>query len=177
MLWLSALRTPVPLSHPAVSSRFSSSTPSRGDFASVDEADVAHFRSFLQPSQVITDADSLGTFNQDWMKKYSGKSTLALKPKSTAEVSAILKYCNEKKLAVCPQGGNTGLVGGSVPVHDEVIVNLSLMNKVGELDSVSGIVSADAGVVLEDLDNFLQSNGFIAPLDLGAKGRFFRSIR
>lgn len=62
-----------------------------------------------------------------------------LKPKTTAEVSAILKYCYERKLAVCPQGGNTGLVGGSVPVFDEVVVNLMLMNKIINLDGISGI--------------------------------------
>ena len=63
---------------------------------------------------------------------------MLLKPKTTEEVSAILKYCNEKQLAVCPQGGNTGLVGGSVPVFDEVIVNTSLMNKIISLDELSG---------------------------------------
>lgn len=49
-----------------------------------------------------------------------------------------MKYCNEKKLAVCPQGGNTGLVGGSVPVFDEIIVNTSLMNKVISVDELTG---------------------------------------
>lgn len=63
---------------------------------------------------------------------------MVLKPKNTKEVSQILSYCNEKRLAVCPQGGNTGVVGGSVPVFDEIILNLSLMNKVISLDDVSG---------------------------------------
>ena len=49
----------------------------------------------------------------DWTKKYKGNSKLVLKPKTTEEVSAILKYCNEKRLAVVPQGGNTGRIGGS----------------------------------------------------------------
>jgi len=62
-----------------------------------------------------------------------------LKPKTTEEVSAILKYCNAEKLAVCPQGGNTGLVGGSVPVFDEVVISTSLMNNIVNLDEVSGM--------------------------------------
>lgn len=70
-----------------------------------------------------------------------------LKPKSTAEVSAVLKYCNDRKLAVCPQGGNTGLVGGSVPVFDEVVINLMLMNKIIDLDSISGIYLPETGKV------------------------------
>lgn len=63
---------------------------------------------------------------------------MVLKPKNTQEVSQILSYCNEKKLAVCPQGGNTGLVGGSVPVFDEVVLNLMLMNNIVSLDEISG---------------------------------------
>ena len=63
-----------------------------------------------------------------------------MRPKSTEEVSQILKYCNERKLAVCPQGGNTGLVGGSVPVFDEVILSTQLMSNVISLDPVSGTV-------------------------------------
>ena len=68
----------------------------------------------------------------------SGYSKCVLKPKTTEEVSAILKYCNERRLAVCPQGGNTGLAGGSNPVFDEVIVSTSLMNKIISFDSFSG---------------------------------------
>jgi len=65
----------------------------------------------------------LEVHNTDWTKKYKGNSQVMLKPHTTADVSAILKYCNERKLAVVPQGGRTGLVGGSVPVHDEVILS------------------------------------------------------
>lgn len=63
---------------------------------------------------------------------------MLLKPKTTKEVSNILKYCNKRRLAVCPQGGNTSVAGGSVPVFDEIILNFSLMNKVISLDDVSG---------------------------------------
>jgi len=68
-----------------------------------------------------------------------GASRLLLKPKTTEEVSKILKYCNDRKLAVCPQGGNTGLVGGSVPVFDEILLSTSLMNQIIGLDEWSGL--------------------------------------
>jgi FAD/FMN-containing dehydrogenase len=74
-----------------------------------------------------------------------------LKPQTTADVSAILSYCNERRLAVVPQGGRTGLVGGSVPVHDEVILSTKCMNKIIGFDDSFGIVSAEAGVILSDL--------------------------
>lgn len=61
-----------------------------------------------------------------------------LKPKTTEEVSKILAFCNENLLAVCPQGGNTGLVGGSVPVFDEVVLSTSLMTEIINVEETSG---------------------------------------
>jgi len=72
------------------------------------------------------------------MGRFKGRSTTVLKPKTTQEVSEILKWCHEKRIGVVPQGGNTGLVGGSVPVNDEVILSLSNLNKVRSFDPVSG---------------------------------------
>ena len=61
------------------------------------------------------------------MRRYRGNSRLALRPGSTDEVSRILRHCNEHRLGVVPQGGNTGLVGGSVPVDDEVVLSLGAL--------------------------------------------------
>ncbi|XP_027658142.2 D-2-hydroxyglutarate dehydrogenase, mitochondrial isoform X1 [Falco rusticolus] len=93
-----------------------------------------------------------------------------LKPQTTAEVSQVLRYCYERNLAVNPQGGNTGLVGGSVPVFDEIILSTALMNKIISFDKVSGILVCQAGCILEKLNEYLEDQGFIMPLDLGAKG-------
>ena len=68
----------------------------------------------------------------------AGSSQVLLRPKTTDEVSSILRHCHENNLAVVPQGGNTGLVGGSVPVFDEVIISTQLMNEVVSLDTLSG---------------------------------------
>lgn len=145
----------------------------RGDYAKLSEADFTKFQSILNPNQIITDSTDLVGYNQDWMKKYIGQSQLVLKPKTTEQVSEILKYCNERKLAVVPQGGNTGLVGGSIPVFDEIVISLSNLNKIRSFDESSGILKLDAGVVLENADNFLAEKGYIFPLDLGAKGSCF----
>lgn len=116
------------------------------------------------------DASDLDVYNKDWMNKYTGKSTCVVRPKSTEEVSQIMRLCNENNIAVVPQGGNTGLVGGSVPVHDEVVLNLGAMNKVRSFDPVSGTLVCDAGCILEVLDDYVAEHGYIMPLDLGAKG-------
>lgn len=139
-------------------------------FKQLASEDVDHFRLIVGDAGVITDKDDLLYFNEDWMRKYRGQSQLVLKPKTTEQVSQILKYCNDQLLAVCPQGGNTGLVGGSNPIFDEVIVCMLLMNQIRSFDDVLGIFKCDAGVVLETADQYLAEKGYIFPLDLGAKG-------
>ncbi|RMZ79807.1 hypothetical protein DV738_g3244, partial [Chaetothyriales sp. CBS 135597] len=145
-------------------------------FATLTGDDVTFFKSILGQESAVIDGvtqdavDDIEAYNRDWMKKYRGHTQLVLRPKSVAEVSKVLKYCNDRKLAVVPQGGNTGLVGGSVPVFDEVVISLGRMNKIRSFDDLSGILVVDAGVILEVADNFLAEHGHIFPLDLGAKG-------
>ena len=95
----------------------------------MEDADLAFFRSVC-PNGVITDSDDLQKFNEDWLGKWNGSATVALLPSTTEEVSLLLAHCNERRLAVVPQGGNTGLVGGSVPIFDEVVLSTARMNKV-----------------------------------------------
>ncbi|KAM7516190.1 hypothetical protein LguiA_005773 [Lonicera macranthoides] len=139
-------------------------------FSTINSDDISHFKKILGEKNVIQEEEKLDTANTDWMRKYKGSSKLMLQPRSTEEVSQILKYCNSRCLAVVPQGGNTGLVGGSVPVFDEVIINTGSMNSIISFDKVSGILVCEAGCILENLISFLDSRGFIMPLDLGAKG-------
>ncbi|PTB59474.1 hypothetical protein M431DRAFT_2073 [Trichoderma harzianum CBS 226.95] len=145
-------------------------------YASLTADDVAYFKDLLGGEQAVIDGttgsaeDDLKPFNEDWMHKYRGQGRLVLKPGSTEDVSQILKYCNERKLAVVPQGGNTGLVGGSVPIFDEIIINMSRMNQIHSFDEVSGSLVLDAGCILEVADQYLAERGYIFPLDLGAKG-------
>lgn len=141
----------------------------RGHYAKLEKSDVDFFKSVVG-SGLVTGQEDLAAYNEDWMKKYTGKSQVMLKPTSTQQVSEILKHCNDRKLAVVPQGGNTGLVGGSVPVFDEIILNLQSMNKIRAFDSLSGVITVDGGVVLETADEYLRERGYLFPLDLGAKG-------
>ncbi|KAI0190235.1 hypothetical protein EV127DRAFT_94731 [Xylaria flabelliformis] len=146
-------------------------------FAQITADHVAYFRELLGKDSALVDgvtadvaADDMEPYNGDWMRKYRGHCKLVLKPASTEEVSKILKYCNDNMLAVVPQGGNTGLVGGSVPVFDEIVISTSRMSQIRSFDEVSGVLVVDAGVVLEVADQFLAEKGYLFPLDLGAKG-------
>ena len=145
-------------------------------FAEITEQDVKFFKDLLGAQSAVIDgvttdaADDIEPFNCDWMRKYRGHTTLVLKPQNVDEVSKVLKYCNERKLAVVPQGGNTGLVGGSIPVFDEIVINTGRMNKIRSFDETSGVLVADAGVILEVADQHLAERDHLFPLDLGAKG-------
>ncbi|EPS68480.1 hypothetical protein M569_06288, partial [Genlisea aurea] len=150
---------------------FVASAPIRSSsFSVINHDDISHFKNILGEKGVIEDQEKLDDANTDWMKKYKGSSKLMLQPRTTLQVSKILEHCNSRCLAVVPQGGNTGLVGGSVPVFDEVIINLSSMSNIVSFDKFSGILVCEAGCILENLISFLDNEGFTMPLDLGAKG-------
>ncbi|XP_026287639.1 D-2-hydroxyglutarate dehydrogenase, mitochondrial isoform X2 [Frankliniella occidentalis] len=142
----------------------------RGNYATLTDRDVSFFEQIVGKSRILTDAADVEPYNADWLHSVKGYSQCVLKPKTTEEVSAILKYCNERLLAVCPQGGNSGLAGGSNPVFDEVVISTSLMNNILGFDSLSGVLSCQAGCILENLETHLEKHGHIMPLDLGAKG-------
>ncbi|PVU90976.1 hypothetical protein BB561_004626 [Smittium simulii] len=147
-------------------------------FKKLTQADVEKFEAILPKQRVYVSADlggsydakDLDAFNCDWLEKYKGHSQVVLFPTNAKEVSELLKYCNEQTIAVVPQGGNTCLVGGSVPVFDEVIISLSKMNQIRSLDKDSGALVCDAGCILENLDNYVAEFGLTMPIDLGAKG-------
>jgi (R)-2-hydroxyglutarate---pyruvate transhydrogenase len=112
---------------------------------SVTEQDLTHFSKILSPTSILStlppsslSPDDLLQYNNDWMGKYHGRATTVLKPRTTCEVSEVVKWCWDRRIGIVPQGGNTGLVGGSVPLNDEVIVNLANMSKVRSFDPISG---------------------------------------
>ncbi|KAJ1979798.1 D-lactate ferricytochrome c oxidoreductase, partial [Dimargaris xerosporica] len=149
------------------------------DYATLTPKDLQYFAEVLPPECILCsdpqlrpdgEMDDLAGFNTDFMGKYRGQSSVVLKPKHVQQISQILRYCNSRRLAVVPQGGNTGLVGGSVPVFDEVVINMANMSKIRSFDELSGVLVCDAGCVLEALDNHVAEKGHMMPLDLGAKG-------
>jgi len=146
----------------------------RGDFGEVTDEDIAFFKSVIPESDVLLaddkDGSGLEAFNIDWLATVRGRSRVVLRPSTTEQVSKVMAHCHKRKLAVCPQGGNTGLVGGSVPVFDEVVISTNKMSKIIDIDEYTGIMTCEAGCVLEQVDAKLAEHGLRMPLDLGAKG-------
>lgn len=147
----------------------SASTTRDPRFRELTASHVSHFRSVLGARHVITDTEAVRPFNTDWMRRYEGRSQLVLQPGCTNDLSTVLSYCDAYSLAVVPQGGNTGLVGGSVPVHDEVVLSLTRMNGIDSFDESSGIVVCNAGVTLKALDDHVRPFGHTVPLDLAPR--------
>ncbi len=150
---------------------------------------MAYFRSILSPSDrhiistlhhgggessvghpPTSNDDELARYNRDWTGIYHGSSQLVLRPKNTLEVSSILRYCHENFISVVPQGGNTGLCGGATPIHDEIILSLEDMHTIYRIDKYSGILTCDAGAILQNLHDYATENGRLFPLDIGSKG-------
>tara|TARA_X000000950_G_scaffold92361_1_gene116269 strand:+ start:3715 stop:5124 length:1410 start_codon:yes stop_codon:yes gene_type:complete len=118
----------------------------------------------------VNSEDSI-SWQRDWLNRY-GKPPLGVaRPCSTKEISKVLSLCHEYSVHVIPQGGNTGLVGGSVvESKNAIILSLDRMNTIYELDDASGSVSLEAGVILQNLHQFLEGTGLMFPLHLGSQG-------
>ncbi|PAA70175.1 hypothetical protein BOX15_Mlig000340g2, partial [Macrostomum lignano] len=143
---------------------------SRGPYSRIEPADLLVFADIIGQNHVITDQFEVFAANTDWPRDCRGQGGHVLRPGCAEEVSVILRHCQKRRIAVVPQGGNTGLAGGGVPVFDELVLSLSRMNRVLEIDAVAGTVVAEAGCVLADLDSHLSEHGLTVPLDLAAKG-------
>ena len=116
------------------------------------------------------DPVEIAPYMEEWRSKYKGRSPLLLKPATTEQVSAILAVCNASGIAVVPQGGNTGLVGGQIPFENEVLLSLTRLNRIRALDVRDASIILDAGVILETAQDAAEKNGLFLPLSMASKG-------
>jgi FAD/FMN-containing dehydrogenase len=107
---------------------------------------------------------------EEWRGKYKGTTALLLKPGSTAEVSKILRICHETGTSLVPQGGNTGLVGGQIPQHGEVLLSTKRLNRIRTLDKSGMTMAVDAGVTLAQVQAAADVENFLFPLSLASEG-------
>jgi FAD/FMN-containing dehydrogenase len=110
---------------------------------------LARFVAIVGPKYAITEAQAQQPYLVEMRDLYHGHTPAVLRPGSVAEVAAILKLANETRTAIVPQGGNTGLVGGQVPHHGEVVLSLNRLDKIREVDAVSNTMTVESGVTLQ----------------------------
>ncbi len=120
---------------------------------------IEELKTLVEPGKVLTDAASLDAYGKDWTKQFAPAPLAIAFPKSIEEVQAIVRWANERKVALVPSGGRTGLSAGAVAAHGEVVVAFDYMNKVLEFNAFDRTVRCQAGVVTEQLQNFAEEQG------------------
>src|ERR1700704_1124998 len=131
---------------------------------------VARFRSIVGDKYAVTDTNDIAPYLTEERNLFQGHSPLILRPGSTAEVSAICQLATEHRIALVPQGGNTGLVGGQTPHHGEVVISMRRMDKIREVDTASNTMTCEAGVILQNAQQRAADADRLFPLSLGAEG-------
>ncbi len=133
---------------------------------------LRELRSIVGSNNYIDDIKDMGRYLSDWRNNFSGQSPLILKPTNTKMVSDILLVCHKNSVSVVPQGGNTGLVGGSVPSNegDEVIISLEKMNSILDIDPMNYTMTVEAGCILSNIQDAALNVNRIFPLSLAAEG-------
>ena len=131
---------------------------------------IAKFRAIVGDKYAVTDAADIAPYVTEERDLFHGRSPLVLRPGSTAEVSAICQLASAHNIALVPQGGNTGLVGGQTPHHGEVVVSLRRLDKIREIDPASNTMTCEAGVVLQIAQARAAEIDRLFPLSLGAEG-------
>ena len=126
----------------------------------------------LGPKGWIEDKEIIEPYLVEERGLFKGKSSLLLKPQNTEEVSKILKLCNEHNIKVVPQGGRTGLCGGTIPSENgkEIMLSLERMNNIKELNEENFTITVEAGCILNNIQNIADEKNFLFPLSLASEG-------
>jgi FAD/FMN-containing dehydrogenase len=121
------------------------------------------------PQHVLTDPELTASFETDWTGRFAGRAAAVVRPGSTAEVAAVMALLSDAGRPVVPQGGNTGLVGGGVPLHGEVVLSLRRLAGIDDVDVAAGQVTAGAGATLAAVDAAAAGAGLAFGVDLAAR--------
>ncbi|MDO9500956.1 FAD-binding oxidoreductase, partial [Falsiroseomonas sp.] len=133
---------------------------------------LLRIREIVGDKGFITEPDAMEPHLVEWRGLWRGQARAVVKPANTAEVSAVVALCAENAIPIVPQGGNTSLVGGSVPYEDfgGIILSLARMNKVRGIDPLNYTMTVEAGCVLAALQRVAEENDRFFPLSLAAEG-------
>jgi FAD/FMN-containing dehydrogenase len=130
---------------------------------------LAALRAAVGEPYVRTDPDVVAGHVVDWTGRFHGATPAVVRPGRVEEVAAVLRVCHDAGAAVVPQGGNTGLVGGSVPLHAELVLDLRRLDALGPVDKRTGQVTAQAGVTIATLQRHSREAGWQYGIDLGSR--------
>ncbi|HRG97558.1 MAG TPA: FAD-binding oxidoreductase [Polyangiaceae bacterium] len=127
-------------------------------------------RAALPELSTSEDPGDLATYGRDWTRVYEPAPSLVAFPRTTAEVSALLRLANQHGVAVVPSGGRTGLAGGALARHGEVVLSLERMRRMDPVDTLGGTVRVQAGAVTQAVHEHCAEHGLTWPVDFASKG-------
>ncbi len=129
-------------------------------------------RAIVGDRGLLTDAADTASYAQDWRKLFTGQTPAVIRPANTAELAAVVKLAAAAGVSLVPQGGNTSMVGGATPLEDgsELILSLSRMNRIREIDTLDMTLTIEAGVTLKAAQNAALEAGCMLPLSISSEG-------
>ncbi len=129
-------------------------------------------RAILGDAYVLDAPAEMAPFLTDWRGRFTGKALAVLRPGSVEQVAALVRACAEHRVALVPQGGNTGLVLGSVPDASgaQVVLSLARLNNIRHIDAANRTMTVDAGCILQQIQEAAAAEGCLFPLSLAAEG-------
>ena len=133
---------------------------------------IDRIKAIVGANGIITAADELAPYLTDWRRSYTGRALAVVRPSNTDEVAAVVKCCVEARTPIVPQGGNTSMVGGSVPdaTGRAIVLSLTRMNRIRSIDTDNDNIVAEAGVILQNLQSAAADASRLFPLSLAAEG-------
>lgn len=134
-----------------------------------NEALLRELADVVGAAHVVTDPDLLAVHVVDWTRRFHGSSPAMVRPGSSAEVAEVVRICRLHGVALVPQGGNTGMVGGSVPLHGEIVLGLTRFDRIDPVDVSARQITVGAGVTLAAVQAAAASAGLRYAIDLGAR--------
>ena len=126
-------------------------------------------RTAVGEEHVLTDPSVAASYETDWTGRFSGRARCVVRPRTTDEVAEVVRACADARVAICLQGGNTGLVGGSVPADGAVLISLARLDEIEPVDVVSAQVTVGAGVTLARLQQQVRPLGLDYGVDFAAR--------
>ena len=131
-----------------------------------------HLKAVVGPKGFLDDPADMAPYLSEWRGRFTGRAQAVVRPATTAEVAEVVRRCVEAGQAMVPQGGNTSLVGGSIPFDTgtEIILSLGRMNRIRELDALNHTITVEAGCVLQAVQEAAAEAERLLPLSFGAEG-------
>ena len=130
---------------------------------------VSELAEIVGPANVLTDLDMTVGYVTDWTGHWRGHTEAVVRPGSTAEVSAVLATCHRLGIRIVPQGGNTGLVGGSIPMEGEIVLSTQRLTRIERVDVVDRTLAAGAGVTVAQAQDAARQHGLDLGVDLASR--------